>query len=375
MFRRRKRTKPSFGHRAKTLRFESLEPRQLLAVDINTVASPGDLQLNGDFTGPGEADLGVELRSVNGSSTDFIIEAPPTTPLLLNGTPVVSPVTVTGITGDIDVDLGASTNSFSFVVRNNGQPSNAPADVNIENNGTNVNVVSDVLINGDLVVDEPGGGFFNDLSILRTTVIGDTSVTNNAGGSNTLIDSSDLQGGGALGGALAISNAAGDDIIQIQGASQFGAGVFPPGDVVVIANGAGASRTTFTGNSRTFGDVDITNGDNGPFTLDIVTFNGAEVMGTVTVANADGDTEVTVQDSQLGTDLVNGGPMIVRNDDGSDMFTMQDAEIFWGLWINHDDAQCRRRRDQLDPLVPRQQRSNPDQDVGRRPGCRDRQRE
>jgi hypothetical protein len=123
--------------------------------------------------------------------------------------------------------------------------------------------------------------------------------------------------------------------------------------VVVIVNGDGGSRTTFTGASpvagfgttTVYGDMIISNALNVVGTLDIVTFNGSNVLGNVTVFNGSGDTLTTVNNSTLGSHLVTapfvpviGGPTVILNDSGFDQFTMTQSSVPWGLSINNDVA-------------------------------------
>jgi hypothetical protein len=83
---------------------------------------------------------------------------------------------------------------------------------------------------------------------------------------------------------------------------------------------------------------------NVPGTIDIVTFNGTNVLGKVAVANGDGDTSTTVSSSTLGSHLVLpptgpppvGGPVTVMNGAGFDAFRMFGSSVPWGLSINND---------------------------------------
>ncbi len=342
------------------LRFEPLEDRRLLAaglvdVQISPLLAPGELYLLGDGSNN-------EVRiSQTVSPGTYRIDGLNGTLLQVNGAGVTMPtVTVNGITGDIGVDLQAGNDSFTFdsLYAASGQDSNVPLNLEIFNDdGSNVNTIADVMINGDLIVTKsPGTTGYSELHIEDTTVVGVTVVDNTGGGSGgdtwTVIDNSWLQGDSGAGPALVLSNAEGKDINDILGNSQFGIGPFPLAvPVVVISNAGGGSRTTFTGASAVagfgtttvYGDLFVSNAANVPGTLDLVTFNGSNVLGDVLVSNGSGDTSVTVTNSTLGSHLVAppfspviGSPLMVLNDAGFDQFTMTQSSAPWGLMIDND---------------------------------------
>jgi hypothetical protein len=189
-------------------------------------------------------------------------------------------------------------------------------------------------------------------------VIGFTNVDNTGGvgltGGDTVttINNSWLQGNGGPGPGFVLNNPNGKDIIDIQGNSQFGIGPFPNAAVAIdIQNRDGGSRTTFTGASpiagfgttTVWGDLNITNAVNVVGTLDVVTFNGTNVLGDVHVLNGNGDTSVVVNNSNLGSHLVAppfspviGSECKVLNGDGYDQFSMNQSQCPWGLHINND---------------------------------------
>jgi hypothetical protein len=193
------------------------------------------------------------------------------------------------------------------------------------------------------------------LRIINSTVIGNAIVNNvgiGTGDSKTVIDNSHLQGGGAGNFGLQLHNGDGEDLFDALGNSQFGTGPFVGVQpVVLIDNGNGGSRTTFTGANQVagpgtttiYGQVHILNDDNVPGTLDIITFNSVNVLGSVLVENNDGDTQTVVINSTLGSDFVppvvgTGGSFEVANDAGFDMFEMTDSLVPWGLHIDNDQA-------------------------------------
>ncbi len=340
------------------LRFEGLEDRRLLAglvdVQVFPLLAPGRLDLVGDLS---NNDVRMS-QTVNVG--EYRIDGLNGTLLQINGAGVTMPsVTVNGITGDIRVYLGDGDDSFKFdnTYAQNGQRSNVPVDLSIENShGSNTNQIVDVMINGDFEVIKAGGTTgFSQLHVTNTTVIGYTTVDNTAGGTGgdteTKINNAWLQGNGGPSPAFVLYNGDGNDIIDVQGNSQFGIGPFPLGPVIVIDNGEGASRTTFTGagaeagfgTTTVYGDLSITNGTNLPGTLDTVTFNGSNVLGNVSIDNGDGNTSVTVNNSTLGSHLVAppfapvlGGSLQIYNDAGYDQFSMIDSKAPWGILINND---------------------------------------
>ena len=340
------------------LRFEGLEDRRLLAgivdVQVFPALAAGRLDLVGDLSNN-------EVRmSQTVNVGEYRIDGLNGTLLQINGAGVTMPnVTVNGITGDIRVYLGNGNDTFTFdnTYAQNGQRSNVPTDLYIENShGSNTNEIRDVMVNGDLDVFKANGTTcYSELHITNTTVIGFTTVDNTGGGSggdtSTKINNAWLQGNGGPSAAFVLSNGDGNDIIDVQGNSQFGIGPFPLGPVIIIDNGEGASRTTFTGagaeagfgTTTVYGHLTITNGTNLPGTLNTVTFNGSNVLGVVNIDNGDGNTSVNVNNSTLGSHLVAppfapvlGGSLQILNDAGFDQFSMTNSSAPWGVLINND---------------------------------------
>ena len=116
--------------------------------------APGDLNLVGD--GSNNA---VEISQTLNVG-EYRIDALGDTLLQLNGGGVTMPyVTVNGITGVIDVRLGTGNDTFTFsnMYAPGGQQSSVPVDLDIVNDdGSNENTISDVLINRDLTVRKVG---------------------------------------------------------------------------------------------------------------------------------------------------------------------------------------------------------------------------
>jgi hypothetical protein len=344
-----RRDPPSGGKR---LRIEPLESRAMLSGVVDIVIGAGTLVLDGDGS-----NNQVELRQTNNPG-EYFISSPDNTLFTINGVGATMPsATVNGINDDIIVQLDDGNDSFSFLGVAPGVQSTAPDDLIIVNSdGSNVNVISDVLVNGDLtVIKGAASSGYSELRIVNSRVIGDTLVDNTGigtGDSKTVIDNSHLQAGGPGAYGLYLYNASGDDLFDALGNSQFGTGSFVAGQpVVYIYHGEGGSRTTFTGANQVagpgtttiYGRLEVENTDNLPGTLDMLTFNSVNVLGAVTVQNGDGDTETITMNSTLGSDFVpplvgTGGSFRVYNDAGYDMFDMTDSLVPWGLKINNDRA-------------------------------------
>jgi hypothetical protein len=343
-FGRKKNNVSSQSRRA--FRVERLETRDLLSGIVNVLIAPNPLVTPGSMALAGDVSNNHVQVSSGAGFGEFVITGLDGTLLQLNGAGVTMPqMTVNGINGNIGVDLDGGRNQFDMVGPAAGMTSQLGGSLLITNRNDNVTVISDTMINGDVhIARAPLSAGYSELRIINSTVIGDTIVNNAFGGSDgdsyTYISNSKLQAGGATATGLTLSNGDGKDIIQIEGTSQFGTGIFPPAlPVVTITNGDGGSRTTFTGNSTIYGAVLITNGANLTGTLDIVTFNQAQTTGSVTIIDSSGDTETSVQTSKLGTAMTpGGGPLVVRNNAGADSFVMTNSEVQWGVLLDNDNV-------------------------------------
>jgi hypothetical protein len=74
-----------------------------------------------------------------------------------------------------------------------------------------------------------------------------------------------------------------------------------------------------------------------PVNLDIVSFSSANVFGSVSISNSGtAATQTFVTNSQLGTQLLQGGPLTLRNGTGADLFSMSGvSSIPFGALIDH----------------------------------------
>jgi hypothetical protein len=365
MFWRSKQPKKRPRRAANFLRVERLESRDLLSGVVNIEiapaagVTPGNLTLVGDT-----ANNSVMLQADPTMQGRYIITGTGSSQTLLQingGGVTMQTVTVNGINGVITVDMGGGNDTFDFEGPTGGGNSNAPANVSITNHaGSDINIFNNVLINGNLNITKASGAVgYSELDMTNTTVIGDAIVDNvgavggggasGGGDSLTQITGSTLQGG-ATNTALRLTNDQGNAIVQIQGTTQFGAGVAAgAAPVVSINNGTGGSRTSFAGTATVYGGLNITNGDSLPGQLELVTFNQTQVLGSTSINNGTGvnsfsDTKVIVTNSNLGTQLANfplaatAAPVTIQNNAGFDSLTISGSQAPWGLSANNDVA-------------------------------------
>lgn len=349
--RRERRTKSRRKTAQRRLFVESLETREVFAgvvdVQIAPLVGAGTLNLVGDGS-----NNDVEIRQTT-TPGEYTITGKNGTLLQLNTAGVTMPsVTINGIIGNMTVGLGTGNDTFTFAGITAGGVSNIPGNLTITNDdGSNVNILDHVMVNGDFTVNKlAASSGYSELQILSSTVIGDTIANNvgvGSGDTKTTIDSSSLQAGGAGNWALLLINGTGQDILDVRGSSQFGTGSFIGAQpIFAVVNGAGGSRTTFTGASQVagpgtttvYGNIAINNGGSLAGQVDIVTFNGANVLGGVTINNANGTTQTMVLNSTLGSHLSAGlgGPLLVNNNAGFDELVMTGSSIPYGAAINND---------------------------------------
>jgi hypothetical protein len=356
-----KKNKKRAAERASNRRLfmEPLEDRRVLAGIVDVQIWPdiglGDLKLVGE-----NGNEQIEISMISNADRSYEIKGLNGTQLSLNGGGMTfTSLPVNAIFGDITIELGTGNDTFNFV---GSSESIIPNDLIINNDdGSNVNILDEVRINGDLLVTKLlGTTGYSELQIRNSTVIGLTVVDNKGGdgltGGETFTEivNSWLQGDSGRGAALDLDNPDEKDIISISGNSQFGVGPFPfpiVQAVVDINNRDGGSRTTFTGASpvagfgttTVYGDVRISNALNLPGTLDMVTFNGANVLGDVDIVNGDGNTRTMVTNSVLGSHLVAdpfspeiGSPLVIQAERGFDETSLTDTEVPWGCKFEYD---------------------------------------
>jgi hypothetical protein len=361
---RRERASKVASKNSKRLRIEGLETRSMLSgvvnVEIAPLISAGNLILAGDgsnnnvqitqTTLPGQ----YTISSPSGESGESTL-------FQINGAGVtMSSVTVNGINGNIMVDLGTGNTAFTFNGTGSASgTSNVPAGLSIiDENGSHTNTLQNLYVNDDLLVERAiGSNGYAALVMQSSTVVGDTHVVNNIGGAGgdslTSIDNSTLEGDSA-GPAFELDNGNGFNTTTVTGNSQFGVGSFIAGSqpIVLIANGNGGSQTTFTGASAVagpgtttvYGGLEVENGTALPMQPQIVTFNSVNVLGTTLIKNANSYTTTIVQNSTLGSQLIDnppgaGGPLEVENSVGFDSFSMTQSTLPWGLFIDNNQTE------------------------------------
>ncbi len=228
--------------------------------------------------------------------------------------------------------------------------SELPGNLRILNSGAgDSNTIQDVKIDGSLLVAKDGTDGRNDLKIIDSIVGLSTSVLNNNGGSNG--DSNTTIQGSQLRGSLAITNGTGADLIDMEGSTVGSSG----GGATTITNGDGGSRDVFTtyagiptasGQNTTtlYGSLSIQSGAGyiGVGIADTVVFTGTEVKGPVSISSASGDSKTVMGNplpgSNLGSDVVAGGPVTVTHGQGFDSFDMETSSAKWGLSITNGVA-------------------------------------
>ncbi len=346
-WRAKRKNKARLNRRARTLRLESLESRQMLSgvVQVQTypLIAAGFLNLVGD-----NSVHSIKLTSTAGGGLDaYTITSKDGTLFQLNGAgATLTSLQVNGITNDISVSLGTGgPNTFDFEApaATPGSVSTVLANLNILNQSVETNIINNVLIQGNLNIHTTSFGY-KELDMLGTQVNGWTEVNNytSVDGSNppggtatyagdsftnivncTLegldvksIIESEAQGAGATpsgpGLALEIDNGVGFNVVTVQSVSplpsnettgltrsQIGYQTTTPGDAFVLANNLGESKgvffgggsiTTFTngGNAPSpvvYGSVVICNGETFPLQSNQTNFVGTVVYGSTDVHN------------------------------------------------------------------------------------------
>lgn len=292
----------------RSVRFEPLEDRRLLAVDV-LAPGGGSFSVVESAVLPGSSDQ--VLIAPTGTAGEFRISGQGSTQVQLNGGALVSGpegVLVTTITGNVIVALGGGANSLtvaenitfpaSFGINNQGvndtntlQGTNPPVtifgdlvvvnapgtsnsfnnlqvlgSVVINNHNGNTNAITNSTINGGLWVSKQAliGPGQSILTIGTSTVVGPTIVTNvnpgnNGGDTTTTVTNSQLIGQTTAvpaqvpgyvaavpaGLAMRVINGPGDDKLSLLGTTQVGTQLLvAPPTVLTVSNGDGGSMTT-----------------------------------------------------------------------------------------------------------------------------------
>jgi hypothetical protein len=375
----------------KLLRFEALESRQLLSGVVNIITNPtlftprpafplaGPMPPNlaGDVVLVGNTDANqISMRST-GVAFQYEFTGLDTTQLLVNGSPMGSPVTVGGINGDIDVRLGGNEDTFVFLPQSATADSVALGDVLIWSVGgdtveigafdpiTGLSVgKTGVAFSGELAIAGVGAASTTELRISNSSVTGPTIVRNPAGNIDAKVVDSIFNGapvpgptvplaiipgpgGGPEGGAFSIGNLAGQDIIDILGTTTFGTGGIAPGPALTIYNYGGGSQITFGAEAAdriaaidVFGDLVMRSRGNPLGILDYLSMDNVTVTEAMVIDHdgGPGGSTVTITDSDFGTNLLDpvaDNAFFASSGNGTGSFTMSDSTAPWGLFVTH----------------------------------------
>jgi hypothetical protein len=331
---------------ARLLTMERLETREVLSGFVEVAVNVNHLELTGD---PSSNDITVQETT----AYNYKITANNNTHLKLSDGSIVKEHTVNAINGDIRVRLGEGSDRFELKEStrspNLGDTrSNVYGDLDIENNlGHNTNVISQAHLHGELkiqkVTNVPPFHGESSIFVTDTEVEGDVTIDNQVGGANG--DSFTEIRRSVLEGKLTIKNLDGQDVVKIWD-SDVGN---DSGGNIDIQNGDGGSQvelnSTDDNTNTIYGNLTITNGTNGTqgrafFAVGIlneVTVRRTDVKGLMRIENGDGDTQIEIQESWIGTDWTQTNrDLTIRNGDGIDVLLMEDSVAYWAVNINHD---------------------------------------
>jgi hypothetical protein len=296
----------------RSLRFESLEGRALLAGDVTVTLAANVLTITGDASAN-------EVEITPGASTgEYRITG-------LNNTIINGPALVVDPFDTIVVSLAGGSDTFT--IRGSSPTSKLiiPGDINIDNaDGNNTNKLINVQLNDDLNVIKVGGTSESNLEITGTLIIGDVVLDTAGfhGDSKTVIT-----GDSRLQGNLTVDNYDGEDHFVCYAS-------IIDGDVS-IENRDGDTRTVFgiTEDPVIFGSLTIVNGNGN----DKVFVHDTEVWEDVDIDNNDGHTLVSVQNSDfgLGAPVGGTGDFDVDNLIGIDEFSWVDSTVRDDLEVDH----------------------------------------
>jgi hypothetical protein len=340
--------------KARRLRVEYLEPRQMLSGNVTAVLGAGQTLNLTALPAADFSDNSIQVWQGPNGGEFWVAGSAGTATLVNSGT---APVQFTNVK-NIFVSLGPGSDTFQFLSQGGssgpgvlgGARSELAANLTIVNSGSgDSNTIQDVKIDGSLFVTKDGTNGRNDLKIIDSIVVASTAVANNAGGANG--DSNTTIQGCQLRGPLTITNGTGADIVDIEGSTVGSA----TGLATVIDNGDGGSRVVFTtyagtpnasGQTTTtlYGPLVINSGAGfiGVGIADTVVFTGTEVKGPVTIASASGDSKTVIGNplpgSNLGSDVAVGGAVTVVRGQGFDSFDMESSSAKFGLAITNGVA-------------------------------------
>lgn len=296
----------------RSLRFESLEGRALLAGDVTVTLAGTTLTIVGDASAN-------EVEITPGASVgEYHITG-------LNNTIINGPGTIVDPFDLISVDLAGGSDTFTIRGLSPTSKLIIPGDIEIANaDGNNTNKLINVQLNDDLTVTKVSGASESNLEITGTLIIGDTVLDTAGfhGDSKTVIT-----GDSRLQGNLTIDNYDGEDHFVTYAS-------IIDGDVS-IENRDGDTRTVFgiSEDPIVFGSLTIINGAGN----DKVFIHDTEVWEDVDIDNNDGHTLVSVQNSKfgLGAPVGGAGDFDLDNLVGIDEFSWVDSTVRDDLEVDH----------------------------------------
>ncbi|MEX2142538.1 MAG: hypothetical protein WD894_25010 [Pirellulales bacterium] len=184
----------NFYHNRRRLKLEQLESRQMLAGDVTVSVVGGDLFITGDNQ------FNVITLTATGTAGEFVVSGSGTT---INGGGV--PVTATGVTGDVTIQLGDDYDSLTFDT--NPAAINFAGDLSVDlgqgypgwlaMHSLSVAGSNNFSVAGSLTV---AAGFNTSIGLESAIIGGDLEIAMSSDLGNVSID------GGSVGGDLSISS-------------------------------------------------------------------------------------------------------------------------------------------------------------------------
>ena len=292
----------------RSLRFEQLERRLLLAGIVKVGASRGDLIVTGDQPGGADFDEMVEIAFL-GDTLGYRVKGLVGTQLVYNGQ-AGTEFDVLGIKRDVIVDMKTGTDNVSIVMGPSDSRFKVPRNLTIKGGvGVDTVVVENADVSGKMALD--GGLENNRFDVRNTTVKKDVSIkTGNGDGNEVLLEQATLNG------KLTVTTGIGSD----QKVSLKGGSTITKDVAVKTGNGdrnevlfeqatlnGKLTVTTGTGNERKVSlsggsvakDVSIKTG-NGDDAIEIV---DGELLGKLTISAGNGDNFVTIDPTTISKNV------------------------------------------------------------------------
>ena len=264
----------------RSLRFEQLERRELLAGDVKMALVRGDLIVTGDSNKTAGVDEAIEISYQAEDSTYRVTG--------VNGTRVdgLESKFVSGVTRNIVVDLKTGTDSVS-IWSTTAFP--VPGDLTVKG-GSGVDFISvkNANIVGKLNID---GGSDANTVVVQSSIVGkDASIKGLAGVDTVTVGT---EGKVTIKGRLIVDTGAGNDTITVNGVDQ---------DVVI---------------ARQYKDVAVKTGDGD----DILTITNSTLLGKLNIDSGKGNDDVTVDPTSISKDVS------ISTGDGTDGVWLKDGTI------------------------------------------------